>query len=121
MTILAAILFTLLVGSSFVFLYARRPGRSLRQLRGPEPYSFWLGTFHQFNGDVGLITRLFSGNEADLRYQNEVGDFEFKWMREFGSAWRRAGCFGVRAICSVTNFPRLFLLNGATDRSLNVG
>ena len=113
MTSLTVILFALLAGSSFlVFLYARRPGRSLRQLRGPEPYSFWLGTFHQFNNDVGLITRLFSGNEADIRYQNEVGDREFQWMREFGSAWRRAGCFGVRASCSVTNLPFV------TERSL---
>jgi cytochrome P450 len=78
MTSLAAILFAFLAGSSFlVFLYARPRGRSLRQLRGPEPSSFWLG------------------NEADIRYQNEVGDCEFKWMREFGSAWRRAGCFGA--------------------------
>jgi len=78
MTSLAAILFTLSVGTSFLaFLYARRRGGSLRQLRGPEPSSFWLG------------------NEADIRYQNEVGDCEFKWMREYGSAWRRAGCLGT--------------------------
>ncbi|KAI9449717.1 cytochrome P450 [Lactarius psammicola] len=80
MTTFAAILFTLLAGlfSSFLaFLYSRRRGGSLRHLRGPEPSSFWLG------------------NEADIRYQNEVGDCEFKWMREYGSAWRRAGCFGT--------------------------
>ncbi|KAI9430949.1 cytochrome P450 [Lactarius psammicola] len=78
MTSLAAILFTLLVGSSLLaFLYSRRRGEPLRDLRGPEPSSFWLG------------------NEADIRYQNEVGDCEFKWMREYGSAWRRAGCFGT--------------------------
>jgi len=77
MTSLAAILLTLFVGSSLLaFLYPRRRGRSLGQLRGPEPSSFWLG------------------NEGDIRYQNEVGDCEFKWMREYGSAWRRAGCFG---------------------------
>ncbi|KAH8998335.1 cytochrome P450 [Lactarius hatsudake] len=34
-------------------------------------------------------------NEADIRYQNEVGDCEFKWMREYGSAWRRTGCLGT--------------------------
>ncbi|KAF8260788.1 cytochrome P450 [Lactarius quietus] len=72
-----AILLTLFVGSLFAFLYLRRHGRSLGQLRGPEPSSFWLG------------------NEADIRYQNEVGDCEFKWMREYGSAWRRTGCFGI--------------------------
>jgi hypothetical protein len=37
-----------------------------------------------------------SGNEGDIFYQNEVGDSEFKWMRHFGSAWRRRGCLGVR-------------------------
>ncbi|KAF8259596.1 cytochrome P450 [Lactarius quietus] len=78
MTSPAAILFTLFVGSSLLaFLYRRRHGRSLGQLRGPESSSFWLG------------------NEADIRYQNEVGDCEFQWMREYGSAWRRAGCFGI--------------------------
>jgi hypothetical protein len=51
--------------------------------------------------DIRLIGQ-FSGNEADIRYQNEVGDCEFKWMHEYGSAWRRAGCFGVSVFCSVT-------------------
>ncbi|KAF8266042.1 cytochrome P450 [Lactarius quietus] len=78
MTDPAAILLTLFVGSYLLaFLYRRRHGRSLGHLRGPEPSSFWLG------------------NEADIRYQNEVGDCEFKWMREYGSVWRRAGCFGI--------------------------
>jgi len=43
------------------------------------------------------------GSEADIRYQNEVGDCEFKWMREYGSAWRRTGCFGV-SVYFVQNF-----------------
>ncbi|KAF8267874.1 cytochrome P450 [Lactarius quietus] len=37
----------------------------------------------------------FAGNDADIRYQDEVGDCELKWMREYGSAWRRAGCFSI--------------------------
>ncbi|KAH9066249.1 cytochrome P450 [Lactarius vividus] len=78
MTSLIAILFTLSVGFSLLaFLYSRRRGGSLRDLRGPASSSFWLG------------------NEADIRYQNEVGDCEFKWMREYGSAWRRTGCLGT--------------------------
>jgi hypothetical protein len=51
--------------------------------------------------DIRLIG-WFSGNESDIRYQNEVGDCEFKWMREYGSAWCRAGCFGVSVFFSVT-------------------
>ncbi|KAH9173526.1 cytochrome P450 [Lactarius sanguifluus] len=78
MTDLAAILFTLSAGFSLIaFLYSCRRSRSLRDLRGPASSSFWLG------------------NEADIRYQNEVGDCEFKWMREYGSAWRRTGCLGT--------------------------
>jgi cytochrome P450 len=78
MTDLPAFLCTLLAGFSLLaFIYARRRDRFLTDLRGPESSSFWLG------------------NDADIRYQNEVGDCEFKWMREYGSAWRRAGCFGT--------------------------
>ncbi|KAH9011066.1 cytochrome P450 [Lactarius hengduanensis] len=78
MTDLTAILCTLSAGFALVaFLYSRRRSGSLRDLRGPASSSFWLG------------------NEADIRYQNEVGDCEFKWMREYGNAWRRTGCLGV--------------------------
>jgi hypothetical protein len=49
MTGLPAILFTLLAGFSLLaFLYTRRRGRSLTDLRGPEPSSFWLGILHEF-------------------------------------------------------------------------
>jgi hypothetical protein len=51
--------------------------------------------------DIKLIGS-FSGNEADIRYQNDVGDCEFKWMSEYGSAWRRAGCFDVSTSFSLT-------------------
>jgi len=49
------------------------------------------------------------GSEADIRYQNEVGDCEFKWMREYGSAWRRTGCFGVSVYSVQHCFPFSFL------------
>ena len=80
-----------------VILYVRRRGGSLRHLKGPEPSTFWLGITPPFLFPV--VVKLIGwplGNEADIRYQNEVGDCEFKWMREYGSAWRRTGCFGVR-------------------------
>lgn len=35
------------------------------------------------------------GNESQIRYQNEVGEHEFKWMRRYGTAWRRTGTLGV--------------------------
>ena len=47
MTGLLIILFTLLTGFSLLaFLYARRRGGSLTDIRGPESSSFWLGTFN---------------------------------------------------------------------------
>ena len=49
-----------------------------------DPSSFWL---------LG---------KSDIRYQNDVGDCEFKWMREYCTTWRWAGCFGVSVSCSVT-------------------
>jgi hypothetical protein len=35
------------------------------------------------------------GNESQIRYQNEVGEHEFQWMRRYGTAWRRTGALGV--------------------------
>ncbi|KAI0308933.1 cytochrome P450, partial [Amylostereum chailletii] len=49
---------------------------SLKYLRGPKASSFWLG------------------NLGDVRYQKEVGDADFRWMAEYGSAWRINGVFG---------------------------
>lgn len=69
---------TLLVAvvALITYTYLRRRNSFLSQLRGPKPHSFWIG------------------NEGNILYQNEVGDCEFEWMQQFGSAWRRRGCLG---------------------------
>jgi hypothetical protein len=111
-----AILFALLGGFSLLaFLYPRRRIRSLTYLRGPQSSSFWLGIFASIRRQVDIY--ISSGNEVDIQYQNEIGDCEFKWMREYGSAWRRAGCFGVSTRHSAT----VFQFNETTDGSLNGG
>ncbi|TFY55001.1 hypothetical protein EVG20_g9479 [Dentipellis fragilis] len=62
---------------TFYILYkARHARRSLKYLRGPPSSSFWLGNF------------------KDIFYQDQVGDVEFKWMREYGGAWRISACMG---------------------------
>ncbi|KZV76310.1 cytochrome P450 [Peniophora sp. CONT] len=48
--------------------YLRRP--LLKDIRGPSRSSFWLG------------------NITDYKYQNEVGDIEFQWLKEYGGAWK---------------------------------
>ncbi|KAI0306228.1 cytochrome P450 [Multifurca ochricompacta] len=73
-----SILFAFLAVSSalLVRLYIRRRSSFLRKLRAPESHTFLLGSY------------------GDLIYQNEVGDCEFKWMRQYGSVWRSSGSFG---------------------------
>ena len=92
------VLFTLLVAviASLAFAYIRRRNSFLARLRGPKSPSLWIGKHRPFLfwGKQGLTT-CDIGNEGDIHYQNEVGDCEFKWMRQFGSAWRRRGCLGV--------------------------
>ncbi|KAI0036665.1 cytochrome P450 [Vararia minispora EC-137] len=66
--------------SAFVFLIGwlllKRNFRSLKDIRGPSSPSVWLG------------------NLSNIRYENEVGDNEFPWMKEFGGAWRIKGILG---------------------------
>ncbi|KAH9955260.1 cytochrome P450 [Russula dissimulans] len=65
------------VTASMTYVYLRGRSSFLKKLRGPKSTSFLLG------------------DEEDFRYQNEVGDREFTWMRKYGSAWRRSGPLGV--------------------------
>lgn len=51
-----------------------------KDIQGPPSTSFWIG------------------NEKDIRYQNEVGDQEFQWLRQYGTAWRVAGCMGEEVL-----------------------
>lgn len=71
-----------------------------KDIQGPPSTSFWIGAKNRLKS---LIHRRFNsapiGNEKDIRYQNEVGDQEFQWLRQYGTAWRVAGCMGVRT-CS---------------------
>ncbi|KAL0572020.1 hypothetical protein V5O48_009941 [Marasmius crinis-equi] len=64
-----------LTGAIF-FLYFRSGRRSLSYLRGPSRDS-----------------RLY-GRELDLLYEQDVGDLEFKWVEEYGTAFPVPGCYG---------------------------
>ncbi|KAH9018097.1 cytochrome P450 [Lactarius pseudohatsudake] len=58
-------------------IYYRWQNDFLRKLRGPDSSSFLYG------------------NDIDLICQNEAGDCEFKWAREYGNVWRQHGCLGT--------------------------
>ncbi|KAI0293886.1 cytochrome P450 [Multifurca ochricompacta] len=78
MNILLGLTYALIaVTARIIYVYLRRRNTFLKKLQGPESSSFWIG------------------NESEIRYQREVGDNEFKWMRQYGSAWRRSGPLGV--------------------------
>ncbi|KAI0263467.1 cytochrome P450 [Gloeopeniophorella convolvens] len=68
-----------LVAACFVveLFRLRRRNALLQKLQGPESKSFWFG------------------NDHEMRYQKEVGDCEFEWMRRYGGAWRRSAPLGV--------------------------
>jgi len=40
-----------------------------------------------------------AGSQPEYVYQKETGESEFKWMREYGPAWRVRGCMGVSLLC----------------------
>lgn len=94
-TLLSLVCLSVAVTAHLIYVYLRRRNSFLRKLQGPNPTSFLLGEYRRLSPSA--ITRLCgtTGNEGDLRYQNEVGDSEFQWMRKYGTAWRRAGPLGV--------------------------
>ncbi|KAK7469038.1 hypothetical protein VKT23_003532 [Stygiomarasmius scandens] len=59
-----------------VFFYLRARRRSIQFLRGPPRTS-----------------KLY-GRELDLLYEQDVGDLEYKWVEEYGTAFRVPGCYG---------------------------
>ncbi|KAI0319080.1 cytochrome P450 [Amylostereum chailletii] len=72
----------------------RRNRRSLKYLRGPKPSSFWLGMPHYTFSREIISLDIVNRQLGDLRYQKEVGDKDFSWMTEYGSAWRINGVLG---------------------------
>ncbi|KAK0442285.1 cytochrome P450 [Desarmillaria tabescens] len=54
--------------------WLKRP--SVKHVKGPPPVSFWLG------------------HERLLRNQENFGELEMKWCKEYGSVYRVGGCFG---------------------------
>ncbi|TFY79511.1 hypothetical protein EWM64_g4495 [Hericium alpestre] len=56
----------------YVLMRLIRPS-TVRDLRGPPSPSFWIG------------------RSRISRYQSQIGDVEFKWMRDYGSVWRTTG------------------------------
>ncbi|KAK0245112.1 cytochrome P450 [Armillaria nabsnona] len=71
----------LLVTSSLFHRWLKRP--SVRHVKGPPSPSFWLG------------------HQRVLRDQENAGDLETKWRREYGTLYRIGGCLGqdILVVC----------------------
>lgn len=41
------------------------------------------------------VLTTFVGNELDIWWQDQLGETDFRWMAQYGNAWRIGGCFGV--------------------------
>ena len=100
-TILSLLCLSFIIGT--LILRAHRRTSTLSELRGPESPSFWLGTVSMVQsrlapGHLTKIERLL-GNQPEYFYQKETGESEFKWLREYGTAWRVRGCMGVGLTC----------------------
>ncbi|KAI0743366.1 cytochrome P450 [Daedaleopsis nitida] len=67
---------SLLVLVVLVFFYRLFRRSTIAHIKGPSSPSFLFG------------------HERALEIQNEVGDLEFKWQRDYGPTWRIAGNFG---------------------------
>ncbi|KAI0661093.1 PAH-inducible cytochrome P450 monooxygenase PC-PAH 4 [Cubamyces menziesii] len=81
---ISAVSLPALVGLGFfaliIALLRRRKGASIGDLKGPSTQSLVLG------------------HEYDLSRQEEVGDLEFKWLREYGPTWKVRAPFGRDAL-----------------------
>ncbi|KAK0197850.1 cytochrome P450 [Armillaria mellea] len=89
-----AVFFVLVIASllvaSLLHWWFKRP--SVKHVKGPPSPSFWLG------------------HQRVLRDQDNAGDLETKWRREYGTVYRIAGCLGqeVLVVCDPMIFGHVF-------------
>lgn len=89
-----------LAAAAVISIFVRRYYRwltfnSIKYVRGPPANSL---TGMQFSLSAFLFTvnPFCTGHLRDVALQESVGDLDFKWMKEYGTAWRLKGPLGVR-------------------------
>ena len=65
---------------------------SIRNLRGPPSKTWLLGMLSEH---LETVSHALLGNIRDYFYQESVGDLDFKYINEYGTAWRQTGPLGV--------------------------
>lgn len=78
----------------------RRSSRySIKHIRGPPRKSWLLGTLRLVFNLMRLISHFSKGNYGDIGHQENVGDLDFAWVKEYGTAWRLPSPLGVSYRC----------------------
>ncbi|KAK0438948.1 cytochrome P450 [Armillaria borealis] len=90
MAVFFIVIASLLVASSLLHRWFKRP--SVKHVKGPPSPSFWLG------------------HQRVLRDQENAGDLETKWRREYGTIYRIGGCLGqhVLVVCDPKALEHVF-------------
>ncbi|KAK0245114.1 cytochrome P450 [Armillaria nabsnona] len=90
MAVFFIVLIASLLVASLLHWWLKRP--SVKHVKGPPSPSFWLG------------------HQRVLRDQDNAGDLETKWRREYGTVYRIGGCLGqdVLVVCDPTVFGHVF-------------
>ena len=93
------LLFTLLLAVNFI---RRRRYRSLKHVRGPPSPSWVFGTstFSTRTSSALPSDNELVGHDVALTRQEEVGELDFAWLKEYGPTWRIGGHLGVRDLCT---------------------
>lgn len=90
--------FSVLLAAIVYIIYRRYTRCSIKHIRGPKA-PFLLGKVVDVS--TALINSQFflcnvAGNVRDFSYQNNVGDLDFRYAKEYGLVWRMGGALGVR-------------------------
>ncbi|KAK0506714.1 cytochrome P450 [Armillaria luteobubalina] len=90
MVVFLILIASLLLASSLLHRWFER--LSTRHIKGPPSPSFWLG------------------HQRVLRDQENAGDLETKWRREYGNLYRIGGCLGqdVLVVCDPKTLAHIF-------------
>lgn len=95
MTLLTTLPVFVLATIVYVILYRRRT-HYVKRIRGP-PGSFWRGTYPRLCTAMQIYSQilLLIGNVRNFSYQENVGDLDFKYVKEYGLVYCLGAPLGV--------------------------
>lgn len=117
----SALSYSVLITLAVYVVYRRFFRFSVKHIRGPEP-SFWQGMYTSYDLSTSKPTSplaVATGNLRTFFFQSNVGDLDFKYVKEYGLVWRMNGPLGVCAL-SVGNINHLSRSNHAYSKMFSL-